>query len=363
MAGEWRLLRLGALEPLKAQALYEAVAIAVGRGLVGRTVILCHPASPYVCIGYHQELEKEVDVDFCRSRGLPIIRRTLGGGATYLDSQQEFYQIVAPEDEFPKPVGEAFRHFLQATVYVYRAFGLPAEYKPLNDVVIGGRKASGNGAGTFEGSAILVGNVILDMNYDMMARVLKVPDEKFRDKLAKSMRDWVTSLKRELGYIPPREKIQELLVEGYEKIGMKLVPGELTREEVRIFEEEVKPRHLSEDWLRMPEMRHPSLGRAVKVMAGVKVVEASHKARKLIRVTMEVAEGKIRDILVSGDFFMLPETAHPKLEETLIGAPLERGEIEKRVEEFYEKFGVQTPGMKPSDFVDAIMKAAELAIE
>lgn len=361
---EWRLLRLGGLEPLKAQGLYEAVALAVGRGLAPRTVILCHPASPYVCIGYHQQLEKEVDVDFCRSEGLPIIRRSLGGGAVYLDSNQEFYQIVVPEREFPRPIGEAFRHFLQATVHVYRSFGLPAEYKPINDVVIGGKKASGNGAGLVDGSAVLVGNVILDMNYEMMARVLKVPSEKFRDKLAKSMREWVTSLKRELGYVPERDEIQKRLIEGYEKIGMKLVPGEISEEELRIFEEEVRPRHTSEEWLYMPEARHPSLtGRAVKVMAGVKVVEAMHKATKLIRVTMEVAEGKIRDILISGDFFMFPEKACTELEGALIGSPLVREEVEKRVEAFYANTGVQTPGMTAKDFVDAVMKAAELLSE
>lgn len=63
------------------------------------------------------------------------------------------------------------------------------EFKALNDVVTNGKKISGNGAGQFgDNTVILVGNIILDLNYDAMGRVLKVPSEKFRDKMVQSMR-------------------------------------------------------------------------------------------------------------------------------------------------------------------------------
>jgi len=362
MARVWRLLDLDGLNPLEAQTLYEAVALAVGRGSASNTIILCYPAKPYVCIGFHQELEREVDVDFCRRNNLTMIRRSQGGGAVYLDSGQQFYQIVAKRDDpaIPAAVDRFFEKFLQPTIYTYRKLGVPAEYKLINDVVAEGRKISGNGAGELEGAAILVGNIILDIDYDPMARVLKVPSEKFRDKLAKSMRDWVSSLRRELGYIPPREEVKRLLVEGYGEIGIKLVPSRLSGEEREIFEEEVKPKHLSKEWLYMPEWRHPELTdrRAVKVAGGVEVVEASFKAKKMIRVTAEIASGNIRDILISGDFFMVPESALPRLEENLIGTPLKRDVLLTRVRDFYKEAKIQSPGIAPEDFVEAIMRAA-----
>lgn len=361
MAGNWRLLDLGGLNPLEAQTLYEAVALTVSRNSAQNTIILCYPAKPYVCIGYHQELEKEVDVEFCQSNSLPIIRRSQGGGAVYLDSGQQFYQIVAKRDDpaIPAAVDRFFEKFLKPTVYAYRKLGVPAEYKPINDVVVGNRKISGNGAGELEDAAILVGNVILDLDYDAMARVLKVPSEKFRDKMAKSMREWVSSLKREIGHVPPRNEIKRLLVEGYSEIGIELVRGKLSDEEKEIFEREVRPKHLSKDWLYMPEWRHRELveRRAVKVVAGVEVVEADFKAKKMIRVTAEVAFGKIRDILISGDFFMVPENALPKLEEALTDSPLEKKALLKRVKRFYEETKVQVPGIEPKDFVEAIMRA------
>jgi len=358
----WRLLDLDGLDPLEAQTLYEAVALAIDRDKAPNTIILCYPSKPYVCLGFHQELEKEIDLDFCRRQKLPIIRRPVGGGAVYLDNGQQFYQIIASEQSLlvPSAVDKFFEKFLEATVYAYRSLGVAAAFKPINDVVVNGRKISGNGAGKIGQAAVLIGNVILDLDYGAMARVLKVPDEKFRDKLAKSMEEWVSSLKRELGYVPPRSKVKRLLIEGYEKIGIKLTPGVLTAEERRIFVEEVKPKHLSREWLYMPELRHPELlKRVVKVTGDVRLVEASYKAKKMVRVRMEIAFNRIRDILLSGDFFMIPEDTLPKLETELVGAPLNRGELSQRLKQFYERTKVQVPGVMSEDFVEAIMKAAE----
>jgi hypothetical protein len=97
--------------------------------------------------------------------------------------------------------------------------------------------------------------------------------------------------------------------------------------------------------------------RAVKVAADVKVVEAYYKAKKRIRVTLEVALNKIRDILISGDFFMVPEAMLPKLEQEIVSVQLSRDEISYRVNGFYKRFGIQSPGVEPEDIVNAIISA------
>jgi len=360
MGYEWRLLDLGGLEPFRAQTLYEAVAVTVGRGQSSNTLVLCNPAKPYVCIGFHQELEKEVDVDFCRKNHLPIIRRSQGGGAVYLDSNQQFYQVVAKRGDpsVPANVERFFEKFLKPTIHACRRLGLPAEYKPINDVVVNNRKISGNGAGELDGSAVLVGNIILDLDYDSMSRVLKVPSEKFRDKLAKSMSEWVTSLKRELGSIPPLGEIKRSLIEGYENIGIQFRTGILSEAEEQIFNCETRPKHLSQEWLNQPTRHHHALSdtRTVRVSGAREVREATYKAKKMIRVTAEIASGRIADILISGDFFIIPEQVLPKLERSVINAALDPVELEARIQNFYAETSVQIPGIEPKDLVDAIMR-------
>jgi len=362
---KWRLIDLGLVEPLKAQTFYEAVASAIDKGLSLNTIILCQPKSPYVCIGFHQELEREIDIDYCRINNLPIFRRAQGGGAVYLDEGQIFYQIVARKESsiIPSKIEDFFKKFLSVTVYVYRQLGLQAEFKALNDVIVNGKKISGNGAGQYgDNVVILVGNIILNLNYEVMARVLKVPDEKFRDKMVKSMRDWVTSLKRELGYIPDASKIKTLLIQGYEEIlGIKLIPSKPTEEEEKIWEKEIKPKHLSKEWLHQEKEAKINQERAVKIANGVKVVQADYKAGKLIRVTAELIGEKILNLTFSGDFFMIPENKLKDLEKKLKNLTLDKNCILEKIKAFYEENKIQTPGIKPEDFAEAVMKLKKLA--
>jgi len=203
-----KLYRLGTVSWQDSQLLYHALPRLGREGL-----ILLSPGSPYVCTGYFQDVEQEVEVDLCRQLGIPIFRREVGGGAVYLDGEQLFYQLIIHRDNPLVPAGwEAFyRRFLQAPIAAYRALGIPAEYRPVNDILAGARKISGNGAGEIGDYYVLVGNLIADFDYEMMARVLRVPDEKFRDKVYHTLQDNLSTVKRELGSIPPREVLWDLL--------------------------------------------------------------------------------------------------------------------------------------------------------
>jgi len=359
----WRLIDLGNPEPLVAQTFYEAVAEGIHRGKAPNTLIMLQPGSAYACLGYHQDLEKEIDLDFCKEKELPIIRRSQGGGATYLDGDQVFYQIIAKDSPaVSRNVEEMFERLLAVTVETYRRLGVEAEFKPLNDVVVGGRKISGNGAGMHESTSILVGNVILDLDYEMMARVLKVPDEKFRDKMAKSMRDWVSNLRRELGHPPSAETVKQTYAAVFQELlDIELVRGEPTEEEWKIFYEVVEPMHTSSEWLYMEASPASQRGgRTVKIAGDIKVVEADHKAQKLIRVRAEVKGDEILGIQIRGDFFVLPKEAISTLEQMLRGVKMDEEAVSKTVERFYKHTNAQTPGLEPGDYTEAIMKIREL---
>ena len=239
---------------------------------------------------------------------------------------------------------------------------MDAEFKPLNDVVVRGKKISGNGAGVHESASILVGNVILDLDYEMMARVLKVPDEKFRDKMAKSMRDWVTSLRGELGEVPDAESVKKIYAEAFQKIlNIELIESEPSAGEWKIFNHDVKPRHTSREWLYMETTStSQKTGRAVKIAGDVKVVESDHKARKLIRVRAEIKGDQILGIRISGDYFAVPEQAMVKLERDLRGVRLNEVCVSEAVESFYRETRVQTPGIGAADFTSAILKMRDL---
>ena len=86
--------------------------------------------------------------------------------------------------------------------------------------------------------------------------------------------------------------------------------------------------------------------------------EGLHKARSgLIRVLVKVVDGKIRDLIISGDFIIVPESSIDLMESSLIGSSISEEEIIAKLRRFFQTNAFQSPGASPEDFALAIMKA------
>jgi lipoate-protein ligase A len=315
---------------------------------------LLAPATPYVSIGYFQDVEQEVDVAYCRENGIPIFRREVGGGAVYLDGDQLFFQLILHRESPRLPQGGKlafYRKFLQAPIESYRALGIPAEYREVNDIVANDRKVSGCGAAEIGDYYVLVGNLIVDFDYEMMSRVLNVPDEKFRDKVYKTIRENLSTISREIEDVPSRDDLWSLMVEKFiEMLGPMEVETTVDGD-WRAATGQLAAQLLSDEWLYRKGHARP--GRAVKIRAGVNVLHRMHKAPGgLIRAVMEVREGTLATVSLSGDFFLYPEAKLSDLEAALENTPLE--EIERIVRRFYADHNVESPGVTPQDFVQVL---------
>lgn len=338
-----KLYRLGTVGWQDSQLLYHALPRLGREGL-----ILLSPGSPYVCTGYFQDVEQEVEVELCRQSGIPIFRREVGGGAVYLDGEQLFYQLILHRDNPMVPAGwEAFyRRFLQAPIEAYRALGIPAEYRPVNDILAGTRKISGNGAGEIGDYYVLVGNLIADFDYQMMARVLRVPDEKFRDKVYHTLQDNLSTVKREVGSLPPREELWDLLAAQFQAILGPLPVETVVDAEWRAQVDTLAATLLSDEWTFRKNRQRQS--RAVTIRSGVQVRHKMHKAPGgLIRATVEVQDGVLAAVALSGDFFFYPAERLSDLESALVGTRLD--EAEAAIGRFYEQHAIESPGVVAAD--------------
>lgn len=355
----WRLIDLGAQDGFTIQTVYEAVARYDND--FQNTLILCYPKEPYVCPGVHQVIEKEIDIKFCRAHNMPIVRRQVGGGTVFNDTQQQFYQIIVKKEDSPLEVKDVFKKFLKPAVHCYKKFALDAEYKPLNDIVIGGKKASGNGAMSLGGVNVLIGNILIDPDVRLMTSVLKVPSEKFRDKIAESISEWMTSLRKELGFVPDRELIKEYYIDGFKELGIEFDRGSLKKEE-EDYIKKLTVKFKGNEWIYKRELEHFNLLSKVdaeckKVKNGVLICEASFKAEKLIRITMETIEDKITEIFISGDFFVEPVDGLDDLEKELIGCRVEKEALTNKIDKFFKETGINAYGATSADFAEAIVRA------
>jgi lipoate-protein ligase A len=342
------LFNLGKAPWQDSQLIYHALAELGREGL-----ILISPATPYVCIGFHQNAEREVDLDFCRSTGIPVFRREVGGGAVYLDGNQLFFQLVLRRDDPRIPASKEvfYRKFLGPVINLYRQIGIPAEYKPINDVIAGSRKICGSGVGEIGSSVVFVGNVIVDFNFAMMARVLKVPDEKFRDKIHKSLAENLSTIRRELGRQNSaawtEDRLNALIIREFGSLlgpfDPKAVDGEL-----RTKMDELRFVMLNDSWLI--QRRGLGIERNIKIRSGVHLIQKIHKSRGgLIRADFEVCEGRLANISISGDFFCYPAEGIQRLEIELDGRMIQ--EIREVIQALYSRSALDIPGVAVEDWL------------
>ena len=186
----------GRMDWADSQVIYHALAD-LGR----EALCLVHPDRPFVCLGFSQEPERELDLDFCRSAGLPVFRREAGGGSVLLDSRQIFFQVVLKRDHalVCPDRGVFYRRLLEPAVQAYRRIGIKARFRPINDISSGERKICGTGAGEIGDCVVFVGNLILDFDTRLMARLVRAPDKQFRDRLSRLMAQSIGSIRAGLG--------------------------------------------------------------------------------------------------------------------------------------------------------------------
>ncbi|MEN8238826.1 MAG: lipoate protein ligase C-terminal domain-containing protein [Actinomycetota bacterium] len=347
-----RLLDFGQVESLRSLAIFHGVGYAL-REDTPDTITITRPLDPFVSIGHHQDARAEVDLDFCEQSGVPVYRREIGGGAVYLDEGQTFWHTIFHQSRVPTNLADVYTKFLAGPVLALNRMGIPAVHRPVNDIQVGGRKIGGTGAATVGESMIVAGSLMFDFNYELMVKVLRVPSEKFRDKMYSTMREYLTTINRQLGEdAPTREQGIQILIECFtETLDGELVLDEPRPDELEAIERQ-EERIASEDWLHLDGL--PASGDIVKIAEGVNVIEGVHKAPGgLIRATVAVRDGEIDGLLLSGDFFMEPAESLGDLQDALIGVQHEHDAVQAVVKDQVQ--GVDAPGIDAADITAAVM--------
>ncbi|MDR3147330.1 MAG: lipoate--protein ligase family protein, partial [Treponema sp.] len=171
---------------------------------------------PAVSIGYFQGLEEEVDCAACARRGVDLVRRISGGGAVFHDAEIT-YSLIMPLDH---PLAGAsivgsYGRLCAGITAGLGVLGIDAAFVPINDIVAGGKKVSGNAQTRRQGCVLQHGTVLLDLDAERMFELLKVPQEKMKGKLIGDVRSRVTGLYALLGRQIPFDEAREALARGF----------------------------------------------------------------------------------------------------------------------------------------------------
>ncbi|AEJ19870.1 lipoate--protein ligase family protein [Gracilinema caldarium] len=250
MAYQWRLLRTGFHNAFYNMGLDQAILEAVAAAKAPPTLRFYGWQPPAISIGYFQGMQEEVDLSACRQHGIDTVRRITGGGAVFHQSEVT-YSIVLP---FDHPLADqnilaSYGRLCQGIVAGLAKLGVTAEFAPINDIVVGGRKISGNAQTRKLGCILQHGTILLDVDVDLMFTLLKVPSEKARGKAIADVKERVTSLSRILGRTVSFDAVSMALEQGFrEALDLNLVVEQPSAAELERAENLARSRFASEDW-------------------------------------------------------------------------------------------------------------------
>ncbi|MEM2107067.1 MAG: biotin/lipoate A/B protein ligase family protein [Candidatus Bathyarchaeia archaeon] len=253
MSGRWRLIDFESNDAPTNMAIDEAILICRSKGESPNTLRLYSWQPSAVSIGFFQSLQDEVDIEACRREGVDIVRRITGGGAVYHDSRGEVtYSLIVGEGEhnIPKDILNSYRLICSGIIKGLELLGVKATFQPVNDILVNGRKISGNAQTRRMGVILQHGTVLVDADLKRMFRLLKVSDEKIRDKMIKSAEERVTTLRRELSSKPSLQEVASTLKTGFEQaLNLNLTCGRLTEEEFRLATKLKSEKYSSWEWI------------------------------------------------------------------------------------------------------------------
>jgi lipoate-protein ligase A len=242
----WRVIPLQVHDGFINMALDEAIGENIAAGSTP-TIRFYRWKPSAVSIGYFQSLEDEVDLVECDRLGVDYVRRRTGGGAVYHDFDGEItYSLLAPQDMYGPDIPASYREICGCLVKSLAILGLEAEFSPVNDVLVDGKKISGSAQTRRDGVLLQHGTLLHRVDPEVMFGLLRAGEEKMRDKFVTSVKSRVTSVVDQLGQVEMEEVYRALLAgftEGKTWDYGEIAPGELERARILAIE-----RYRSREW-------------------------------------------------------------------------------------------------------------------
>lgn len=171
---------------------------------------------PSVIYGRNQVVEHEVNLNYCREKGIRVYQRKSGGGCVYADKDNLMLSFVTREEN----VGFAFNRFVTMVLLVLRKMGVEATGTTHNDIMIGDRKVCGTACRKTASGCVVHSTMLYDTNMAHMQNAITPGPEKLQKKGIESVRQRITLLKDytplSLGQV--KTLIRETLCQGERRL-------------------------------------------------------------------------------------------------------------------------------------------------
>ncbi len=333
-------------------ALDEVLTRRAGAGLSPPTLRFLQFSPPAALVGYHQQMERELRVDYCREQGIDLGRRLTGGGALLFQESALGWELIAPWGQAPfvGGFGPALERICRAAARGLSRLGVEARYRPRNDIEVRGKKISGTGGMVLEGGALFQGTVLIKNEIERFLKALRVPVEKLKRREIESLMERMTFLEDLIGGPLDLGQIKQALAQGLsQELGLELEPSGLSDGEKAELDQRL-PYFESEQWLRLesPLSREPAWLCSYRQGEGGSL---------RVHLWLDQRGARVQKALISGDFFSRPQRLVADLEAALMGARAEPDELRRVAKEFLTQADGELVGLSSREVAEAVALA------
>lgn len=287
--------------------------------------------NPTVIFGRNQLIENEVNLEYCKNHDIKTFRRKSGGGCVYADMNNIMLSYITDEGN----VNFTFNKYINLIVFMLNKLGVNAVASGRNDIMIDGRKVSGNAFYHTPKRNIVHGTMLYDTDMQNMVGSITPSDTKLISKGIQSVRQHITLLK---DYI-------DLSLEEF-KAFMK---QQLCDEEITLTEEDIKQIKIIEQEYLSKEFIYGNNPK-YNIISKQRINDVGD-----MEIRIEIKNDIIKSINVMGDFFIAGDI-DAKIIKPLRNVPLERNRISEALPDSLSEI---IPNLKKNDFINLILQSKE----
>lgn len=273
---------------------------------------------PSIIVGIHQNTLAEINFDYVKQKNIDVVRRLSGGGAVFHDLGNLNFTFIKNLNRHNSKVD--FSAFTKPIIEVLRSMGLNAKFEGRNDIVIDGRKISGNAQHVSNNRMIHHGTLLFSSKMADLSSALKTNPLKFQGKAVKSVKSRVTNieehLKDKMDVLEFRDRIMDYIILANKEAEMY----EYTEEDRAKINQMVENKYGTWDWNFGSSPKY-NFEKMVKTSGGN------------IEFHINVDKGIMKDIKIYGDYFNTLATRD--VEELLKGTPHEEKKIKEKLDSIY----------------------------
>lgn len=154
-------------------------------------ILILWQNQPTIVVGKNQNTYEELNLDYVDDNNIKVVRRMSGGGAVYHDLGNLNYTIIKNNGQLYK---NDFSFFALPVISCLKKLGVVATFEGRNDILIDGKKFSGNAQYFYKNKVLHHGTLLFSSDLDVLSQALQVKNCKFDSKGIKSVKTRVTNI-------------------------------------------------------------------------------------------------------------------------------------------------------------------------